>query len=86
MCTLARATLWRLGYLDGLFEHLGYSGKLDIDCGKIERVPQRKDVDLKDVEIYANLLIQLSDNILMSAETDTQLTAIPKGLSANVDE
>ena len=83
---LARATLWRLSYLDGLFEHLGYSGKLDIDYGKIKRVPRRKDVDLKDVEIYANILIQLSDNVEMSAETDTELTAIPEGLSANVDE
>ena len=48
-------------------------------------MPQRKDVDLKDVDVYSNLLIQLSDNIEMSAETETELIAIPEGLSTNVD-
>jgi hypothetical protein len=34
--------LWRYGYLDGLFESLGYKDGLEINYGKVKPMPKTR--------------------------------------------
>ena len=39
MYTMARDMLWRYGYLDGLFKHLGHTEGIDVEYGDVKRIP-----------------------------------------------
>ena len=58
--TFLREMLWRNGYLGGLFEHLGVDGKVNIDYGKVQKMPNNKRVSKEDIEVYGNTLFKFA--------------------------
>ena len=74
---LARCVLWRYGHLDGLFDHLGYEPSLNVEYGKIKRMPRVQDVSSKAIEQFSRMVIDLAeDSVLMSETEDRPLTII----------
>ena len=65
---------------------LGTAVNLMIKYDKIQQVPCCKDIDVQDITSYADMLIMLSDDIIMSAETDAELTARPEDLDFLLDK
>lgn len=55
-----RELLWRAGYMDALFEHLGCDGKLTIDYGKIKKMPVAKKVSDEEVDNFAKRLFNFA--------------------------
>jgi len=60
MYTLVREVLWRFGYLDGLFEHLGYDGKLKIEYGKVMPMSKAKHAKAEDLEKFAHTVFKFA--------------------------
>ena len=63
MMTAARDILWRYGYLDGLFSHLGHDGKLDIEYGKVKPMPKKhgpNGIKKEVVEEFAKTIMDLA--------------------------
>mgnify|MGYP000927189165 CR=1 FL=1 len=62
MYTMARSMLWRYGYLDGLFKELGHLKDMDVDYGKIKRVPVMT-IETDDMtKIFADTILKLGDH------------------------
>lgn len=55
-----RELLWRTGYLDALFEHLGCDPKLTIEYGKIKKMPVAKKVSDEEVDIFPRTLFNFA--------------------------
>lgn len=79
MYTLAREMLWRFGHMDGLFEYLGHNGDLEIEYGKVAKVPRAADVNEADVETFTKMLLRFvsADDLLDEIE---QMPAIEEGV------
>ena len=59
MYTMARAMLWRYGFLDGLFEHLGHTNDIDIKFGDVKRIPNFKEhVTDAETKIFAETILR----------------------------
>jgi hypothetical protein len=74
---LARGMLWRCGYLDGLFNYLGYDDTMKIEYGKKMQMPKLKQgAELNEkINQYANTILHFAnqddlDNILDSFDID----------------
>ena len=78
--TMGRELLWRFGFLDGLFEHLGYDGKVDIDYGKVKRMPVQEDATPQAINAYAQMLLNCTAVTEPPAETEAELTMTPNAL------
>jgi hypothetical protein len=55
---ISRGMLWRYGYLDSLFESLGYNDDLEINYGKVKPMPKYQNVRVSEIEKYSNTLFQ----------------------------
>ena len=53
---ISRGMLWRNGYLDGLFESLGYNDNLEINYVKVKPMPKYQNVRVGKIEKYNNTL------------------------------
>jgi hypothetical protein len=58
MYRMSRQLMWRVGHLDGLFDHLGYDESLTIDYGKQKVMPKFKHVHWEVLEEYAKSLVK----------------------------
>ena len=58
MYRMTRQLMWRVGHLDGLFDHLGYDESLTIDYGKQKVMPKFKHVHREVLEEYAKSLVK----------------------------
>ena len=78
MYTMARSMLWRYGYLDGLFKELGHSKDMDVDYGKIKRVPVMTNETDDMTKIFADTILKLGDHadLYGSIEAATLLEAV----------
>jgi hypothetical protein len=53
---ISRGMLWRYGYLDGLFESLGYKHDLEIQYGTVKPMPKYNNARIGEIEKYSNTL------------------------------
>ena len=60
MYKLAHKLLWQFGYLGGLFKYLGYDNQMNIEYGKVKRMPRPKDVNEKDVRAFADSIMDFT--------------------------
>ena len=58
----ARCVLWRYGHLHRLFDHLGYERTLNVEYGKMSRMPRVQDVSLEDIDHFSRMVIDLGDS------------------------
>ena len=59
MYIIARAMLWRYGFLDGLFEHLGHTNDIDIKFGDVKRISKSKEhVTDAETKIFAETILR----------------------------
>ena len=76
-----REMLWRNGMLGGYFEHLGRDGKVNIEYGKVTKIPNNKRVTDEEVEVYANTIFKFAPR----EEVDELIGAVEGGLDI-IDE
>ena len=59
MYTMACAMLWRYGYLDGLFQHLGHTQDFDIKYGDVKQIPKIvADVTDSATQVFAETILR----------------------------
>jgi hypothetical protein len=49
--------LWRYGYLDSLFGHIGYEETLDFYYRKVKAMPRYNNVKIDDIIKYSDALL-----------------------------
>ena len=74
--TLAREMLWRFGYLDGLFKHLGHDGELNIEYGKVKPMPKEKYAKAADIEAFTQTLFKFVSVEAFEEPTECELDTI----------
>ena len=58
MYTMARDMLWRYGFLDGLFQHLGHTDGIDVDYGDVKRIPFINKETNADTKAFAETILR----------------------------
>jgi len=58
MYTMARDMLWRYGFLDGLFHHLGHTNALDVKYGDVKRIPYITKETNADTKAFAETILR----------------------------
>ena len=67
--------------LGGYFKHLGHDGKVDIEYGKVTKIPNNKRVTDEEVEVYANTIFKFAPR----EEVDELIGAV-EGVLNIIDE
>ena len=58
MYTMTRDMLWRYGFLDGLFHHLGHTEGFDVDYGDVKQIPFVNKETNADTTELAEMILQ----------------------------
>ena len=64
---VACSLLWKYGYLDGLFLHLGHDGALNIEYGKVMPMPKKHLIDAKEVAALFTSILNMDTDGLVAA-------------------
>jgi len=75
MYTLSREMLCRFGFLDNLFKNIGHDGELNIEYGKVQKMPKHRDTAAEEIEGFADTLFKFASPEDMLGEVDPSLNA-----------
>ena len=62
--------------MDGLFEHLGHDGELNVDYGKIKKMPKNDSVTDEDIELFANTIFQFATTEELMEDLESDLDTV----------
>ena len=86
MYTMARDMLWRYGFLDRLFYHLGHTDALDVKYGDVKRIPLiTKDINT-NTKAFAETILRFGSFVDSYGDDDYGLGTILDEVTEMDDE
>ena len=81
ICTLSTEMMWQFGFLDNLFKHIGFDGKLNIGYGKVQNLPRLKYTRAEGMEGFVDTLFKFAaPDEMLDEDMDPSLNADWNGL------
>ena len=70
--------LWRYGFLDGLFKHLGHTNGKDIKSGDVKRILMIQDNTDAETKAFANTILRFGTfaDSFGTSESGTELSVV----------
>ena len=72
--TLSTEMMWQFGFLDNLFKHIGFDGKLNIGYGKVQKLPRHKYTRVEGMEGFVDTLFKLQHQMRCWMRTWTRVS------------